>query len=210
MTKWAWPADSAANCAGAAGGPSVAASSAEDCGASPAGGPPSARLFAWDVHAATSPAASTIQRGEQTVREVTVGEATGGRAAAVADPSVSEELFTLVPDLRERLAFMAALAGVADDPSAFSAAKLWEGRDLTRKIITHAAYQAIGGVGGALAVHADDVIGAMNTPAQRLAQRIFRSLVTPERTRAVVELLRELREGHLRRWPDLSSRLHVR
>ena len=179
-----------------------------------------------------------------------------------------EELFTLVPDPHERLAFMAALAGVADDPSAplrvvvsmrsdfldriaedarfadelsrglmllstpdhnalreaieqplamvghrfesaaivadmlgalagtpgalpllqFSAAKLWEGRDRTRKIITHAAYQAIGGVGGALAVHADDVIGAMNTPAQRLAQRIFRSLVTPERTRAVVEL----------------------
>ena len=179
-----------------------------------------------------------------------------------------EELFTLVPDPGERLAFMAALAGVADDASAplrvvvsmrsdfldrvsedprfaeelsrglvllstpdrsalreaieqplvlvghrfessaivgdmldaltgtpgalpllqFSAAKLWDGRDRGRKLITNASYQAIGGVGGALAVHADDVIGGMPTAAQRLAQRIFRGLVTPERTRAIVEL----------------------
>jgi hypothetical protein len=179
-----------------------------------------------------------------------------------------EELFTLGADPRERLAFLAALAGVADDASAplrvvvsirsdfldrlaedqhfitelsrglvllatpdraglreaieqplafanyrfessaivgdmldalasapgalpllqFAAAKLWDDRDRTQKLITTASYHAIGGISGALAAHADDVVAGMGAAAQKLTQRVFRALVTPERTRAIVEL----------------------
>jgi serine/threonine protein kinase len=76
----------------------------------------------------------------------------------------------------------------------FAAAKLWDGRDRKRRLLTVSSYNAIGGISGALATHADDVVAAMNAPAQKLAQRVFRRLVTPERTRAIVELadLRDL------------------
>ena len=179
-----------------------------------------------------------------------------------------EELYTLVPAVRERQAFTAALAGVADDPAAplrvvvsmrsdfldrvsedarfleelsrglvflappdreglraalvqpvemigyryetsamvgemldalagtpgalpllqFAAAKLWDARDRATKQLTVASYHAIGGISGALAAHADEVVAEMNAEAQRLTQRVFRQLVTPERTRAIVEL----------------------
>jgi hypothetical protein len=55
-------------------------------------------------------------------------------------------------------------------------------------LLTVASYQAIGGIQGALATHADDVIAQLNAPQQKLTQKIFRRLVTPERTRAIVEL----------------------
>jgi len=70
----------------------------------------------------------------------------------------------------------------------FTAAKLWDARDRKRKLLTADAYAAIGGITGALATHADDVVRNMNANAQRLTPRVFRQLVTPERTRAIVEL----------------------
>ncbi len=179
-----------------------------------------------------------------------------------------EELYTLVPDLNERRAFTAALAGVADDTAAplrvvvsmrsdfldrvaedprfmeelsrglvflqppdraglrealvspvemvghrfespamiedmlnaldntpgalpllqFAASKLWDARDRQRRLLTEASYSAIGGITGALATHADDVVAQMNDRMQKLTQKLFRRLVTPERTRAIVEL----------------------
>ncbi len=69
----------------------------------------------------------------------------------------------------------------------FAAAKLWDKRDRTRKLITQDSYRAIGGISGALAAHADDVVGKLPAPAQLLAARVFERLVTPERTRAVVD-----------------------
>jgi serine/threonine protein kinase len=179
-----------------------------------------------------------------------------------------EELYTLVPDLEERRAFTAALAGVADDTAAplrvvvsmrsdfldrvaedprfmeelsrglvflqppdrnglrealvspiemvghrfespemiedmlsalagtpgalpllqFAAAKLWDARDRQRRLLTIQSYNAIGGISGALATHADDIVAQMNENMRKLTQRIFRRLVTPERTRAIVEL----------------------
>ncbi len=54
--------------------------------------------------------------------------------------------------------------------------------------LTTASYQAIGGISGALAAHADDVVTMMTGAAQRLTRNVFRRLVTPERTRAIVEL----------------------
>src|SRR5205814_1616686 len=40
----------------------------------------------------------------------------------------------------------------------FTAAKLWEGRDREQRMLTAASYRAFGGVGGALASHADSVL----------------------------------------------------
>jgi hypothetical protein len=70
----------------------------------------------------------------------------------------------------------------------FAAGKLWDARDRERRVLTAASYQAIGGISGALAAHADEVIAGMSAPARRLTRRLFRALVTPERTRAIVEL----------------------
>jgi eukaryotic-like serine/threonine-protein kinase len=70
----------------------------------------------------------------------------------------------------------------------FAAAKLWDGRDRKRRLLTTATYHAIGGITGALAAHADEVLASQSTSSQKLAHQIFRRLVTPERTRAIVEL----------------------
>ncbi|HRI63269.1 MAG TPA: protein kinase [Polyangium sp.] len=70
----------------------------------------------------------------------------------------------------------------------FAAIKLWEARDKERKQLTRAAYQALGGVAGALSSHADAVLTGLSLPEQRMARTILMRLVTPERTRAVVRL----------------------
>ncbi|HEY5945725.1 MAG TPA: AAA family ATPase, partial [Kofleriaceae bacterium] len=177
-----------------------------------------------------------------------------------------EELYTLVADPAERLAFTACLAGASDDPSGpvrvvvairsdfldraaedrrfveelthglvflqppsragleqaltqplemvgfsfeagvvpamldsleatqgslpllqFTAAKLWDARDKQRRVLTHDTYLAMGGVAGALASHADEVLAAFSQPDQRTVRAIFQRLVTPERTRAIVD-----------------------
>jgi WD40 repeat protein/serine/threonine protein kinase len=68
----------------------------------------------------------------------------------------------------------------------FTAARLWELRDRQRHLMTDASYHAIGGIGGALASHADAVLGAMRSDERAWARTIFLRLVTPERTRALV------------------------
>ena len=75
----------------------------------------------------------------------------------------------------------------------FTAARLWESRDRERKLLTVASYRQLGGIGGALAGHADSVLAAMSAAERALARAIFLCLVTAERTRAVVPL-EELRE----------------
>ena len=177
-----------------------------------------------------------------------------------------EELYTLVPELEQRLAFTACLSGVADDSSTplrvvvstrsdfldriaedrqfvedltsglfflpapdrdglreaivepaqmagvqfestgfvdemidvleatpgalpllqFAAAKLWQNRDVERKLITEQSYRDLGGVEGALAAHADQIVGSLTPNTRKLARDIFVRLVTPDRTRAVV------------------------
>ncbi|HTJ45231.1 MAG TPA: protein kinase [Kofleriaceae bacterium] len=179
-----------------------------------------------------------------------------------------EELYTLVDDREERLAFTAALSGVADDaatplrvvvsmrsdfldriaedprfmdelsrglvflgpptrdglrdalvqpiemvgyrfesdamiddmlgaleatPGAlpllqFAAAKLWDARDRSKHVLAASTYQQMGGVVGALAAHADEVVSSMDAAAQKIARGVFQRLVTPERTRAIEQL----------------------
>ncbi|MGK3971534.1 protein kinase [Sorangium sp. So ce118] len=66
----------------------------------------------------------------------------------------------------------------------FALAELWDARDPVARRIPEAALQAIGGVTGALARHADAVIAALAPPEQAAAQRILVRLVTAEGTRA--------------------------
>ncbi len=75
----------------------------------------------------------------------------------------------------------------------FAAAKLWEARDRQRKLLARASYDAMGGISGALATHADQVLASLAPAAQAHARAVLVRLVTVERTRAIVEL-RELRE----------------
>src|SRR5205823_7027339 len=66
----------------------------------------------------------------------------------------------------------------------FAAAKLWENRDTSRKLLTHQSYAAMGGVAGALASHADRVVQDLGPQNTGLLRAILIRLVTPERTRA--------------------------
>ena len=79
----------------------------------------------------------------------------------------------------------------------FAATKLWEAKDSTRKLLTQAAYTSMGGIAGALASHADSVLGELAPQSQALARQLFLRLITPERTRAIVSLaeLTELAPG---------------
>ncbi len=70
----------------------------------------------------------------------------------------------------------------------FAAARLWELRDRERRMLTEAAYGALGGITGALATHADTVMAELPGGSLGLAKAVFLRLVTPERTRALVTL----------------------
>ncbi|PWB71823.1 MAG: hypothetical protein C3F15_12315 [Holophagae bacterium] len=70
---------------------------------------------------------------------------------------------------------------------AFAAARLWEKRDREAGLLTRQAYHDIGGVGGALARHAEATMGRIGPERVGIVREIFRNLVTAEGTRAVRE-----------------------
>ncbi|WP_437834238.1 nSTAND1 domain-containing NTPase [Sorangium sp. So ce1153] len=70
----------------------------------------------------------------------------------------------------------------------FTAARLWEMRDRKRRLLTRASYEALGGVAGALASHADTLLAGMSERQAKLARAVLVRLVTPERTCAVASL----------------------
>ncbi len=70
----------------------------------------------------------------------------------------------------------------------FAAAKLWEGRDRGRRLLTRESYERVGGVAGALSAHADATVAALSPLERALCRSVLLRLVTPERTRAVVGL----------------------
>ena len=80
----------------------------------------------------------------------------------------------------------------------FTAAKLWELRDPETRQINRASYEQLGGIAGALASHADMVLAASSAREQALMHDVFLSLVTEERTRAIVSL-DDLRRARPRR-----------
>ena len=70
---------------------------------------------------------------------------------------------------------------------AFAVARLWAARDRDRRLLTRESYNAIGGVSGALAQHAESALSTIGTPKLPIVREIFRNLVTAEGTRAVRE-----------------------
>jgi serine/threonine protein kinase len=97
----------------------------------------------------------------------------------------------------------------------FAAAKLWENRDVARRLLTHHSYAQMGGVAGALASHADRFLADVGAQKTSLIRALLLRLVTVERTRAIVPIdeLRELsREvGEIQRLIDqmVDARLLV-
>jgi hypothetical protein len=70
---------------------------------------------------------------------------------------------------------------------AFAMSRLWERRDRENGLISRRAYHDIGGVGGALARHADATLEKIGVDQQPIVRELFRNLVTAEGTRAVRE-----------------------
>ena len=68
----------------------------------------------------------------------------------------------------------------------FTANLLWERRDQASKRLTRRAYQAIGGVEGALAGHADGVLRGLTATELEAARKLLLRLVSSDRTRKVV------------------------
>lgn len=68
----------------------------------------------------------------------------------------------------------------------FACSRLWDKRDRANKRVTREAYQAIGGVEGALATHADHLIESLTEGQASVARQMLLRLVTPEQTRKVM------------------------
>jgi hypothetical protein len=82
------------------------------------------------------------------------------------------------------------VAAVEREPAAlplleFAALSLWERRDQAARLLRRADYDALGGVVGALAAHADGVLDALAPQERPIARDLFLRLVTPERTRRI-------------------------
>ncbi|WP_437280289.1 protein kinase [Sorangium sp. So ce375] len=66
----------------------------------------------------------------------------------------------------------------------FALGELWEARDQARGVIPASVLDAIGGVSGALARHADGVLARLPSPERAAAQAMLLALVTAEGARA--------------------------
>ena len=81
------------------------------------------------------------------------------------------------------------LAEVGDERGAlpllaFAIARLWEQRDQDAGLLRREAYTRIGGVGGALAQHAETTIERIGSDRIPVVREIFRNLITAQGTRA--------------------------
>jgi WD40 repeat protein/serine/threonine protein kinase len=90
------------------------------------------------------------------------------------------------PDLPKEM--VQAVAGV---PSAlpllqFAGQTLWERRDRKKKVVTREAYEAMGGVEGALVHHLDNVLAGLSVEQEKIAREVFLRLITPQSTRRVL------------------------
>jgi len=70
---------------------------------------------------------------------------------------------------------------------AFAAARLWDMRDRESGLLTRTAFHDIGGVGGALARHAEATMDRIGSERVTIVRELVRNLVTAEGTRAVRE-----------------------
>ena len=92
------------------------------------------------------------------------------------DESVIEEMLAQVAGERGALPL-----------AAFAMARLWDRRDRERGLLTRAAYDEIGGVGGALAQHAEATLDRIGQERVPIVRELFRNLITAEGTRAAID-----------------------
>jgi len=110
---------------------------------------------------------------------VRIVEAPARRAGyTLSDPGLAEDMVSAVVDRPGALALLS-----------FTASRLWELRDRRFRQLTRNAYDAMGGVGGALGRHAEATLDTLPPNEQRFVREIFRHLVTAEGTRAVITAL---------------------
>ena len=94
----------------------------------------------------------------------------------------------------------------------FTAYQLWQFRDRHFRQLPRKAYVALGGVGGALAQHAEATLAAMNDAERAVVREVFRHLVTAGGTRAVLsraEIL-QVAGGDLAADPVLEKLIQAR
>jgi WD40 repeat protein/serine/threonine protein kinase len=94
---------------------------------------------------------------------------------AFDDPSVVEEM---VEEVRDEVACLPLLQ--------FAGQLLWEHRDVDRHELLRSSYEALGGVAGALARHADGVLSGLPPSSLQLARALLLRLVTADGTRRVL------------------------
>ncbi|MGD8898353.1 MAG: hypothetical protein PVJ73_20155, partial [Acidobacteriota bacterium] len=92
------------------------------------------------------------------------------------DESLVKEMLESVEDARGALPLLA-----------FAVSRLWEKRDREKKLLTHRAYEEIGGVAGALAQHAEQTLERIGLQREPVVRELFRNLVTAQWTRAVAD-----------------------
>ncbi|MBP8534056.1 serine protease [Streptomyces sp. MK37H] len=98
-------------------------------------------------------------------------------ARAVTAPVDAVPGLWFEPGLPERI-----VADAGDEPGRmslvqFALTELWNAR--TRSMLTHAAYDALGGVAGALVTYADDALAELTPAQQECARRLFIQLARP-------------------------------
>src|SRR4029079_9908911 len=101
---------------------------------------------------------------------------------SLSDPELAHDMVNAVADRPGALALLS-----------FTTSRLWELRDRRFRQLTRSAYDAMGGVGGALGRHAETTLDTLSAREQRSAREIFRHLVTAEGTRVRV-MVNELRQ----------------
>jgi WD40 repeat protein/serine/threonine protein kinase len=107
---------------------------------------------------------------------------------ALSDPELAHDMVNAVADRPGALALLS-----------FTASQLWELRDRRFHQLTRNAYDAMGGVGGALGQHAETTLERFSADEQRLVRVIFRHLVTADGARALLtakELRQRLASAH--------------
>jgi WD40 repeat protein len=94
---------------------------------------------------------------------------------AFDDPALLEEM---IASVRGEVACLPLLQ--------FAMSRLWARREEGRRLLLRSAYDAMGAVGGALATHAEDVVGVLPPDRLEIARHLLLRLVTREGTRRVV------------------------
>ena len=127
------------------------------------------------LRAALSPALFLIGNPSRDDLIRTIVEPARRTGYELSDPELAAEMVDVVADRPGALALLS-----------FTASRLWELRDRRFRQLTRKAYDAMGGVAGALGQHAESTFLSLVADEQRVAREAFRHLVTADHTRAVL------------------------